>query len=209
MHVTRTLRSSVLTKFEVLIKLVFQSGLRPRNRSRYRAASCRRRTWRPPPSTAGPGRVRAGIDRYRAWPLLIAPFAPSCRRARGPPEQAPTGARYSRALGRHSTRRRIERTAGAGGWLRRDRTKGWDERQKGLFPVLVTNSPQRGGYPKRMLRFEQARDQYGETHRQSGTNSISDPCQTTGGRDSFLFPFVRARAVGYRAVILAREPDHE
>src|SRR5262249_32172363 len=110
MHVTRTLRSSVLTKFEVLIKLVFQSGLRPRNRSRYRAASCRRRTWRPPPSTAAPGRVRAGTGRYRAWSLLVPRSPLSCRRPRGRQEQA-LRARDPRAfltatrhVGEHSVR---------------------------------------------------------------------------------------------------------
>src|SRR5262249_26488791 len=135
MHVTRTLRSSVLTKFEVLIKLVFQSGLRPRNRSRYRAASCRRRTWRPPPSTAAPGRVRAGTDRYRAWSLLVPRSPLSCRRPRGRQEQALAGARSSRVLDRHSTRRRIQRAAGAKGWLRRTKQKDRPRGQKALFTV--------------------------------------------------------------------------
>src|SRR5262249_50070289 len=146
MHVTRTLRSSVLTKFEVLIKLVFQSGLRPRNRSRYRAASCRRRIWRPPPSTAAPGRVRAGTDRCRAWGPLLSPRSPpSCRRPRGRQEQALAGARSSRVLDRHSKRRRIQRAAGAKGWLRRTEQKDWTKGKKAFSPVLVTNSPQRGG----------------------------------------------------------------
>src|SRR5262249_20237571 len=136
MHVTRTLRSSVLTKFEVLIKLVFQSGLRPRNRSRYRAASCRRRTWRPPPSTAAPGRVRAGTDRYRAWAPLLSPRSPP---SSWPSRTSPCGARSSHVLDRHSTCRRLQRAAETKGWLRRTEQKDGTKGQKALFRVLVTH----------------------------------------------------------------------
>src|SRR5215471_18804073 len=94
---------------------------------------------------AAPGRVRAGTDRYRAWSLLVPRSPLSCRRPRGRQEQALAGARSSRVLDRHSKRRRIQRAAGAKGWLRRTEQKDWTKGKKAFSPVLVTNSPQRGG----------------------------------------------------------------
>src|SRR5215470_2130834 len=94
-----------------------------------------RRTWRPPPSTAPPGRVPALTDRYRAWSLLVPSSPLSCRRPRGRQEQALTGARSSRVLDRHSTRRRIQRAAGPKGWLCRTEQKDGTKAQKALFAV--------------------------------------------------------------------------
>src|SRR5215467_12807799 len=76
--------------------------------------------------------------------LLLARSPSSCRRPRGRQGQALAGARSSRVLDRHSTRRRIQRAAGAKGWLRRTEQKDGTKGQKALFPVLVTPSPQRG-----------------------------------------------------------------
>src|SRR5262249_11817459 len=78
-------------------------------------------------------------------PLLSPRSPPSCRRPRGRQEQALAGARSSRVLDRHSKRRRIQRAAGAKGWLRRTEQKDWTKGKKAFSPVLVTNSPQRGG----------------------------------------------------------------
>src|SRR5262249_40425132 len=60
---------------------------------------------------------------------------PSCRRPLGRQEQALAGARSSRVLDRHSTRRRIQRAAGAKGWLRRTKQKDRPRGQKPLFTV--------------------------------------------------------------------------
>src|SRR5262249_3382304 len=78
----------------------------------------------------------------------------SCRRPRGRQGQALAGARSSRVLDRHSTRRRIQRAAGAKGWLRRTEQKDGTKGQKALFPVLVTPSPQRGSHFRVGVRGE-------------------------------------------------------
>jgi hypothetical protein len=88
------------------------------------------------PSTAGPVRVRAGIDRRRAWDPLLSPRSPpSCRRPRGRQEQTLAGARYSRVPDHHSTRRRMQCAAGAKGWLRRTEQKDGTKAQNALCAV--------------------------------------------------------------------------
>src|SRR5215475_14637862 len=56
----------------------------------------------------------------------------SCRRPRGRQEQALAGARSSRVLDRHSTRRRMQCAAGARGWLRRTEQEDGTKAQKAL-----------------------------------------------------------------------------
>ena len=78
-----------------------------------------------PPSRAAPGRAPAETDRYRAFPSPLAPFAAIVPPYSRPSRTSPPGGASS-VLDRRSTRRRSKRAAGAEGWLRRDRTKGWD-----------------------------------------------------------------------------------
>jgi hypothetical protein len=102
--------------------------------SRFFSAS---KLWHQPPSTGAPGRVLTGTDRYRAW----LPSSP-VRRHRAAvlaavQGQALTGARSSRVLDRHSTRRSTELAAGTKGWVRRGQTNGLGEGQKAAFPRLA------------------------------------------------------------------------
>src|SRR5215475_4121353 len=84
-------------------------------------------------STTIHGGTRPSASWNRSISRMVSPHAPSslsCRRPRGRQEQALAGARSSRVLDRHSTRRRIQRAAGAKGWLRRTEQKDYTKGKK-------------------------------------------------------------------------------